>query len=86
MTVPLALPGPLGGALMAFIVCFNIFTMQYFLAPYGVETLPLAIYNLIRIGTAPTSMLSPPCYSWQRCSCSSCWIVCPPCRKGPACE
>jgi spermidine/putrescine transport system permease protein len=53
VTVPLALPGLLGGALMAFIVCFNNFTMQYFLAPYGVETLPLAIYNLIRIGYRP---------------------------------
>jgi spermidine/putrescine transport system permease protein len=53
VTLPLALPGVLGGALMAFIVCFNNFTMQYFLAPYGVQTLPMAIYNLIRIGYRP---------------------------------
>lgn len=53
VTIPLALPGLLAGALMSFIVCFNNFTMQYFLAPYGVETLPLAIYNLIRVGYRP---------------------------------
>ncbi|HZS95063.1 MAG TPA: ABC transporter permease [Chloroflexota bacterium] len=53
VTLPLALPGVLGGALMAFVVCFNNFTLQYFLAPYGVETLPLSIYNLIRVGYRP---------------------------------
>jgi spermidine/putrescine transport system permease protein len=53
VTLPLAAPGLLAGALMAFIVCFNNFTLQYFLAPYGVETLPLAIYNLIRTGYRP---------------------------------
>jgi ABC-type spermidine/putrescine transport system permease subunit II len=53
VTVPLAAPAIAGGALMAFMVCFNNFTIQYFLAPFGVQTLPLEIYTLVRVGYKP---------------------------------
>jgi spermidine/putrescine transport system permease protein len=41
------------GWLLAFIVCFNNFVIQYYLAPFGVRTLPIEIYNLVRIGCKP---------------------------------
>lgn len=53
VTVPLIAPAIAGGALMAFMVCFNNFTIQYFLAPFGVQTLPLEIYTLVRVGYKP---------------------------------
>ncbi len=34
-------------------VCFNNFVIQYYLAPFGVRTLPLEIYNLVRVGYKP---------------------------------
>ena len=34
-------------------VAFNNFLIQYFLAPFGVQTLPLEIYTLIRVGYQP---------------------------------
>lgn len=51
--VPLTAPAIAGGALMAFMICFNNFTIQYFLAPFGVRTLPLEIYTLVRVGYRP---------------------------------
>ncbi len=53
VVLPLAAPGFLAAALMAFVVCFNNFIVQYFLAPFGVQTLPLIIYNSIRVGYSP---------------------------------
>ena len=53
VSVPLVAPAILGGALIAFMVSFNNFLIQYFLAPFGVQTLPLKIYTLIRVGTLP---------------------------------
>jgi ABC-type spermidine/putrescine transport system permease subunit II len=53
IVVPMALPAIAGGALMAFMVCFNNFTIQYFLSPFGVRTLPLEIYTLVRVGYRP---------------------------------
>lgn len=53
ITMPLALPAIVSGTLIAFIVAFNNFLIQYFLAPFGVETLPLKIYTLIRVGYLP---------------------------------
>jgi ABC-type spermidine/putrescine transport system permease subunit II len=50
---PLILPAVLSGGLMAFIVCFNNFVIQYLLAPFGVETLPMQIYSLVRVGYQP---------------------------------
>ncbi|MGH3169060.1 MAG: ABC transporter permease [Trebonia sp.] len=53
ITAPLTLPAIISGTLIAFIVSFNNFLVQYFLAPFGVETLPLKIYTLIRVGYLP---------------------------------
>jgi len=53
ITTPLALPAIVSGTLISFIVSFNNFLIQYFLAPFGVETLPLKIYTLIRVGYLP---------------------------------
>jgi spermidine/putrescine transport system permease protein len=53
VSLPLILPSILSGTLMAFMVSFNNFLIQYFLAPFGVQTLPLKIYTLIRVGYLP---------------------------------
>ncbi len=53
VTLPLLLPGVISGGLMAFMVCFNAFAMQYFLAPFGVNTLPMEIFTMIRSGYKP---------------------------------
>ena len=53
ITLPLLLPGVLSGGLMAFMVCFNAFAMQYYLAPFGVNTLPMEIFTMIRSGYKP---------------------------------
>lgn len=53
VSLPLAAPGFVAAALMAFVVCFNNFIVQYFLAPFGVQTLPLIVYNSIRVGYSP---------------------------------
>ena len=53
VTLPLIMPAIAGGGLIAFMVAFNNFLIQYFLAPFGVQTLPLEIYTLIRVGYQP---------------------------------
>ncbi len=53
ITAPLIFPAVLSGTLMSFVVSFNNFLIQYFLAPFGVQTLPLKIYTLIRVGYLP---------------------------------
>lgn len=53
VVLPLLWPAILGGSLMAFTICFNNFVIQYFLAPFGVRTLPLEIYTLVRVGYQP---------------------------------
>ncbi|WP_158801386.1 MULTISPECIES: ABC transporter permease [unclassified Acidisoma] len=53
VSAPLILPAILSGTLISFMVSFNNFLIQYFLAPFGVQTLPLKIYTLIRVGYLP---------------------------------
>ncbi|HEX2937995.1 MAG TPA: ABC transporter permease [Ruminiclostridium sp.] len=53
ITLPDIFPAIMSGGLMAFIVCFNNFVIQYYLAPFGVRTLPLEIYNMVRVGFKP---------------------------------
>lgn len=53
ITAPLTLPAIVSATLIAFIVSFNNFLIQYFLAPFGTQTLPLTIYTLIRVGYLP---------------------------------
>lgn len=51
--IPLVRPAILGGSLMGFTICFNNFVIQYLLAPFGVRTLPLEIFTLVRTGYQP---------------------------------
>jgi spermidine/putrescine transport system permease protein len=53
IVLPIAAPAIAAGTLMAFVVCFNNFIIQYFVAPFGVQTLPIDIFGLIRIGYQP---------------------------------
>jgi len=53
VSAPLILPSIVSGTLLSFMVSFNNFLIQYFLAPFGVQTLPLKIYTLIRTGYLP---------------------------------
>jgi spermidine/putrescine transport system permease protein len=53
VTLPMLVPGIVSGGLMSFMVCFNAFSMQYFLAPFGVRTLPMEIFTLVRVGYKP---------------------------------
>ncbi len=53
VTLPLVGSSIVAGALMAFVVCFNNFTVQLFLAPLGVQTLPVNIYAQTRVGVSP---------------------------------
>jgi spermidine/putrescine transport system permease protein len=53
ISAPLILPAVLSGTLISFMISFNNFLIQYFLAPFGVQTLPLKIYTLIRVGYLP---------------------------------
>lgn len=53
VALPMLVPGIVSGGLMSFMVCFNAFAMQYFLAPFGVRTLPMEIFTLVRVGYKP---------------------------------
>lgn len=53
ITLPKLLPSVLAGSLMAFMVSFNNFLIQYYLAPFGFTTLPMEIYGLVRVGVRP---------------------------------
>lgn len=46
-------PAVLSGFLMSFVLCFNCFSIQYYLAPFGTYTLPMLIYTKIRAGYNP---------------------------------
>lgn len=53
VTAPILAPGVVAAALFAFAVSFDQFVISYFLAPPGVNTLPVAIYAAIRKGFTP---------------------------------
>lgn len=53
VTFPMIFPAVLSGLLMSFILCFNCFSIQYYLAPFGTYTLPMLIYTMIRNGYSP---------------------------------
>lgn len=50
VTLPGILPGVMAGGIMSLIVCFNNFCLQYYLAPVGVNTLPMTVFTRIRSG------------------------------------
>jgi spermidine/putrescine transport system permease protein len=53
VTLPLVMPGVIGGALIAFTLSFDEFVLTFFVAGGGVQTLPLVIYNRIRYLLSP---------------------------------
>ena len=48
ITLPAILPGMLAGGIMAMIMCFNNFVIQYYLVPVGSNTLPTLVFTRIR--------------------------------------
>ncbi len=53
VTLPLIMPGILGGALLAFTVSFDNFLITYLLAGSEVMTIPVQIYSMIRFEFTP---------------------------------
>ena len=50
ITLPAIAPGILAGGIMAMIMCFNNFVVQYYLIPIGIQTLPTLVFTRIRSG------------------------------------
>ncbi len=50
VTLPAIAPGALAGGVMALIVCFNNFCLQYYLSPISVDTLPVTVFTRIKSG------------------------------------
>lgn len=50
VTLPGIVPGILAGGIMAMIMCFNNFVVQYYLIPIGSNTLPTLVFTRIRSG------------------------------------
>lgn len=50
VTLPAIMPGVMSGGIMALIVCFNNFVLQYYLAPVGLNTLPVTVFTRIKSG------------------------------------
>lgn len=53
ITLPIVMPGVLGGAMMAFTLSFDEFVVTLFVSGGGVQTLPIVVYNRIRYMLSP---------------------------------
>ncbi len=53
VTLPLLMPGILGGALLAFTLSIDDFVITFFTAGIGSTTLPLRIYSMVKLGITP---------------------------------
>lgn len=53
VTLPLILPGVLGGALLAFTMSLDDFVITFFTSGPGSTTLPLRIYSMVKTGVTP---------------------------------
>ena len=53
VTLPLILPGVVGGALLAFIISMDDLVITYFIAGVDSTTLPVFIYGMLRRGVKP---------------------------------
>lgn len=53
VTLPLIMPGILGGALLAFTLSIDDFVITFFTAGPGSSTLPLRIYSMVKLGVTP---------------------------------
>lgn len=53
VTLPLARPAILSGALLAFTISFEDFVTSFFIAGIGIVTLPIKIYSMMKFGVTP---------------------------------
>lgn len=53
VTLPLARPALLSGALLAFTVSFEDFVTSFFIAGIGIVTMPIKIYSMMKFGVTP---------------------------------
>lgn len=53
VTLPLAMPAVVSGALLAFTVSFEDFVTSFFLAGIGIVTLPIKVYSMMKFGVTP---------------------------------
>ena len=53
VTLPLLMPGILGGALLAFTLSLDDFVITFFTSGPGATTLPLRIYSMVKLGVTP---------------------------------
>lgn len=53
VTLPLARPAVLSGALLAFTISFEDFVTSFFIAGIGISTLPIKIYSMMKFGVTP---------------------------------
>lgn len=53
VTLPLLMPGILGGALMAFTLSIDDFVITFFVTGPGSTTLPVLLYSKVRLGITP---------------------------------
>lgn len=53
VTLPLIMPGIVGGALLAFTLSIDDFVITFFVSGPGATTLPVHVYSMIRIGVTP---------------------------------
>lgn len=53
VTLPLLMPGILGGALLAFTLSLDDFVIAFFVSGPGATTLPLRVYSMIKLGVTP---------------------------------
>ncbi len=53
VTLPLLMPGIIGGGLLAFTLSLDDFVITFFVAGPGATTLPLRVYSMIKLGVTP---------------------------------
>ena len=53
ITLPLAKPAIVSGALLAFTVSFEDFVTSFFIAGIGIVTMPIKIYSMMKFGVTP---------------------------------
>jgi len=53
VTLPMLMPGILGGGLLAFTLSLDDFVITFFTSGPGATTLPLRIYSMVKLGVTP---------------------------------
>jgi len=53
VTLPLIMPGVIGGALLVFTLSFDDFVIAFFVTGPGASTLPIEIYSMVKRGVTP---------------------------------